>query len=189
MEELIGPDFGLEWIVARQRDLKERSKRAARRSKEFSKLMQIYRLERLPKPSTWISTHLLGHLKALRPNLETLNRRYGEGYVRSKFGLGVEGLRRVWNKVENGFTSDFAGAATNGLTIDQIFLMTLQYLREYKKLLTLGEEWGISPGLCSDLASRATYTLRAELCRYYAFPLPLEQLETKFSRIQLGWGN
>ena len=130
MEESTGSDCGLEWIMKRKRTLKHHTELAARRTREFSRLAQIYRLDRLPKPSTWISRNLLMNHKAMRPDINRLSELYGEGFLRSKFGLGESGLRRVWQKVETNFTCDFADVFTSDLKLDQIFLMTLQHLRE-----------------------------------------------------------
>jgi len=119
--------------------------------------------------------------KAMRPDIDRLSELYGEGFLRSKFGLGESGLRRVWQKVEPNFTRDFADVFTSDLNLDQIFLMTLQHLREYKNVSALAQEWGIRQSLCSDLVWMATCTIRSALCKEYTFPRPLEQLKTKWS--------
>lgn len=186
MDELIGVDCQLDWILKRKKGLKHLRKLAARRSTEFSRLMQIYRFERPPKPSAWFSRKFLNANKAMRPSVDDVAILFGEGVVRSKFGLDPIGLKRVWQKVEVAFSRDFAEVYRSDLKLDQIFLMTLQHLREYRKLLDLAERWGIGVGLCSELLWIASCSLRSELCKQYQFPRPFEKLHRRRS-VTLGF--
>lgn len=179
-------ELGTERISERRKQIRRVARLVANRSKAFSKLMQIYRLDRLPKPSLRILRAYLNGYVGLRPNLELLARGelFGEGIVRGKFGLDVSGLMRVWQKVGDGFAAVLANSEVRkcGLQADEVFLMTLQHFREYRKLQSLGLDWGIHAGHCAELLWLATSVLRSELSKHHAFPPRFEDLKLKKSK-------